>query len=107
MLIGSHAFPGVDIPLEQRLLRNLEYANGRRASTLRDTRVPLPEQGLLADGETVLNVPAKLSARVRVFDAGQRRKTEPVDAHSVAMGPRPGRCRAAPASVTARPSDRA
>jgi transposase len=30
-------------------------------------------------------VPAKLSARVRVFDTGQGRKTDPVDAHSVAV----------------------
>jgi transposase len=42
-------------------------------------------QRLVADGETVLDVPAKLSARVRVFDTGQGRKTDPVDAHSVAM----------------------
>jgi len=41
-------------------------------------------QRLVADGETVLDVPAKLSARVRVFDTGQGRKTDPVDAHSVA-----------------------
>jgi transposase len=31
---------------------------------------------LLADGETVLDVPAKLAARVRVFDTGHGRKTE-------------------------------
>lgn len=42
-------------------------------------------QRLVADGETVLDVPPKLSARVRVFDTGQGRKTDPVDAHSVAM----------------------
>lgn len=42
-------------------------------------------QRLVADGEQVLDVPAKLSARVRVFDTGQGRKTDPVDAHSVAM----------------------
>jgi transposase len=42
-------------------------------------------QRLVADGEPVLDVPAKLSARVRVFDTGQGRKTDPVDAHSVAM----------------------
>jgi transposase len=42
-------------------------------------------QRLVADGETVLDVPAKLSARVRVFDSGQGRKTDPVDAHSVAV----------------------
>src|SRR5689334_7578384 len=42
-------------------------------------------QRLIADGETVLDVPATLSARVRVFDTGQGRKTDPVDAHSVAV----------------------
>lgn len=40
---------------------------------------------LVHDGETVLDVPAKLSARVRVFATGNGRKTDPVDAHSVAM----------------------
>ena len=42
-------------------------------------------QRLVADGEAVLDVPPKLSARVRVFDTGQGRKTDPVDAHSVAV----------------------
>jgi transposase len=37
------------------------------------------------DGETVVDVPAKLSARVRVFATGNGRKTDPVDAHSVAV----------------------
>src|SRR2546423_8863937 len=41
-------------------------------------------QRLVADGETVVDVPAKLSARVRVFATGQVRKTDPVDARSVA-----------------------
>ena len=40
---------------------------------------------LVHDGETVLDVPAKLSARVRVFSTGNGRKTDPVDAHSVAV----------------------
>lgn len=40
---------------------------------------------LVRDGETVLDVPAKLSAQVRVFATGNGRKTDPVDAHSVAM----------------------
>jgi transposase len=42
-------------------------------------------QRLVADGEPVLDVPAKLSARARVFATGQGRKTDPVDAHSVAV----------------------
>ena len=33
----------------------------------------------------MLDVPAKLSARARVFSTGQGRKTDPVDAHSVAL----------------------
>ncbi len=37
------------------------------------------------DGETVLDVPGKLTAQVRVFATGNGRKTDPVDAHSVAM----------------------
>jgi len=40
---------------------------------------------LVRDGETVVDVPAKLSAQVRVFATGNGRKTDPVDAHSVAM----------------------
>src|SRR4051794_41843172 len=42
-------------------------------------------QRLVADGETVVDVPAKLSARARVFSTGQGRKTDPVDARSVAV----------------------
>jgi transposase len=42
-------------------------------------------QRLAADGEVVVDVPAKLSARARVFATGQGRKTDPVDAHSVAV----------------------
>ncbi|MDP9433956.1 MAG: IS110 family transposase [Actinomycetota bacterium] len=42
-------------------------------------------QRLVADGEPVLDVPAKLSARVRVFSTGQGRKTDATDAHSVAV----------------------
>jgi transposase len=40
---------------------------------------------LLADGETVVDVPPKLSARARVFATGQGRKTDATDAHSVAL----------------------
>jgi transposase len=40
---------------------------------------------LVHDGEIVVDVPAKLSAQVRVFATGNGRKTDPVDAHSVAM----------------------
>jgi transposase len=49
----------------------------------RGTGRPLAQR-LVADGETVLDVPAKLAARVRVFDTGQGRKTDATDAHSIA-----------------------
>ena len=42
-------------------------------------------QRLVADGELVVDVPAKLSARARVFSTGQGRKTDATDAHSVAV----------------------
>ncbi|KRC90068.1 transposase [Terrabacter sp. Root85] len=42
-------------------------------------------QRLLADGERVVDVPAKLAARVRLFDTGHNRKTDVLDAHSIAM----------------------
>jgi len=42
-------------------------------------------QRLVADGEPVVDVPAKLSARARVFSTGQGRKTDPAGAHSVAL----------------------
>ena len=40
---------------------------------------------LLADGQDVLDVPPKLSARTRVFATGQGRKTDATDAHPVAL----------------------
>ncbi len=40
---------------------------------------------LLADGQEVLDVPPKLSARTRVFATGQGRKTDATDVHSVAL----------------------
>lgn len=40
---------------------------------------------LVHDGESVVDVPLKLPAQVRVFATGNGRKTDPVDAHSVAM----------------------
>jgi transposase len=40
---------------------------------------------LLADGDAVIDVPPKLSARARVFTTGQGRKTDATDAHSVAL----------------------
>lgn len=40
---------------------------------------------LLKDGEQAVDVPAKLSARVRQFATGQGRKTDATDAHSIAL----------------------
>jgi hypothetical protein len=48
---------------------------------VRPARVPHKRSATIE----VIDVPAKLSARVRVFDTGQGRKTDPVDAHSVAV----------------------
>jgi transposase len=42
-------------------------------------------QRLIANGERVLDVPAKLAARARVFDTGQGRKTDAADAHAIVM----------------------
>jgi transposase len=42
-------------------------------------------QRLLADGERVVDVPAKLPARARLLDTGHNRKTDAHDAHSVAV----------------------
>jgi transposase len=42
-------------------------------------------QRLVADGETVLDVPAKLAARVRVYSQGHGRKTDKDDAVSVGL----------------------
>jgi transposase len=44
---------------------------------------------LLADGEHVVDVPPKLSARTRVFSAGQGRKTDATDAHPGGAGRHP------------------
>ena len=42
-------------------------------------------QRLIEAGEHVVDVPAKLAARVRLFDTGHNRKTDALDAHSIAM----------------------
>ena len=42
-------------------------------------------QRLVAAGEKVVDVPAKLAARVRLFDTGHNRKTDALDAHSIAV----------------------
>ena len=42
-------------------------------------------QRLLEAGEDIVDVPAKLAARVRLFDTGHNRKTDARDAHSIAI----------------------
>lgn len=42
-------------------------------------------QRLVVDGETVLDVPAKLAARVRVYSQGHGRKTDVDDAVSIGL----------------------
>ena len=42
-------------------------------------------QRLLEAGEQVVDVPAKLAARIRIFDTGHNRKTDARDAHSIAV----------------------
>lgn len=42
-------------------------------------------QRLVADGEDVVDVPAKLSTRARMLNAGHGRKNDPLDARSVAI----------------------
>src|SRR4051794_26860675 len=42
-------------------------------------------QRLVADGETVLDVPPKLSTRARIFDRGHGRKNDPTDARTGAV----------------------
>ena len=54
----------------------VEGANG--------TGRPLAQRLLEAD-ERVVDVPAKLAARVRLFDTGHNRKTDALDAHSIAI----------------------
>jgi transposase len=48
-------------------------------------------QRLTAEGERVLNVPAKMSARVRALDGGDGRKTDDTDAYAVAVAGLRGR----------------
>jgi transposase len=48
-------------------------------------------QRLTAEGERVLSVPAKMSARVRALDGGDGRKTDDTDAYAVAVAGLRGR----------------
>jgi hypothetical protein len=54
MLISQSVHPGIEIPLDDRLLLGLEYPDGRRASTLQDPRLPGP--GAAVDDEQLVLV---------------------------------------------------
>ena len=61
-------------------------------------------QRLLEDGEQVVDVPAKLAARVRLFDTGHNRKTDAHDAQRsppLRCAPRP--CGCCSSTVSSRP----
>lgn len=53
MLLGSPIHPGVEIPLENRLLLGIEYPDGRQASNLHDARLQGPG-GDVDDNELVM-----------------------------------------------------
>src|SRR4029079_16404307 len=55
---------------------------GDRGSERRWTSAGAADAGVR---EHVVDVPAKLAARVRLFDSGHNRKTDAHDAHSIAM----------------------
>jgi hypothetical protein len=55
LVSSSHSYPGVHLPLENRLLLGLEYADGRRTSNLTDPRMGGPGSDL--DEERLLLVP--------------------------------------------------
>jgi hypothetical protein len=56
--------------------REFAYTSGAGAGR------PLAQR-LVQAGERVVNVAAKLAARVRLFDTGHNRKTDALDAHSM------------------------
>jgi hypothetical protein len=52
MLVSSRVHPGIEIPLEDRLLLGLEYPDGHRASTLQDMRMLGPSA--VAEGQDLV-----------------------------------------------------
>jgi transposase len=82
----------------------LEWANGQGPRTWAVESAGgmgyLLSQQLVAAGETVLNVPATLASRVRVLSTGQSTKSDPNDAHSVAVA-----ALRAPSLAAVRPAD--
>ena len=69
-------------------MRELRRRRGRsgsgRSRAANGAGRPLAQR-LLEAGEQVVDVPAKLAARVRLFDTGHNRKTDAHDAHSIAV----------------------
>jgi transposase len=88
----------------RQLVELLEWADGHEARTWAVESAGgmgyLLSQQLVAAGETVLNVPATLASRVRVLASGQSTKTDPNDAHSVAVA-----AIRAPSLAMVRPAD--
>jgi transposase len=84
-LLGQHRFPATGTGY-QRLLAWAERWPQRCWAVEGAHRVGRSvAQQLVADGEQVVDVPAKLAARVRVLSVGHGRKTDPDDAVSVAV----------------------
>jgi hypothetical protein len=54
MLVSRHVHPGIEIPVEDRLLLGIEYPDGRRASTLQSALMPGP--GAVVDSEQLVLV---------------------------------------------------
>jgi transposase len=82
----------------------LEWANGHEPRTWAVECAGglgyLLSQQLVAAGETVLDVPARLASRVRVLGTGQSTKTDPNDARSIAVA-----ALRAPSLAMVRPAD--
>src|SRR5438270_6356906 len=97
---GSHTAVAIDRD-EAELAKVRVRASRRQVDQLRDWAAPFGErtwavesagglgyllsQQLLAAGETVLDVPATLAARVRLLGTGHSNKNDPNDARSVAV----------------------
>ena len=74
---------------DRQVAELLEWANGYSERTWAVEAAGgmgyLLSQQLVAAGERVLDVPATLASRVRVLGTGQSTKTDPNDAHSIAV----------------------
>jgi hypothetical protein len=68
MLVSSHVHPGIEIPLEDRLLLGIEYADGQRASTLQ--HMGMPGAGAAADDARLVLVQQGGSSGGEVVDQG-------------------------------------